>query len=82
MFDMLAFVERELQKTGVAPSKRYNRNTSGRASRRQLRGQARLQAVGGMSNLTKAMLAPADTKLCRIVDPRTGWKVDGSPQRL
>jgi hypothetical protein len=42
----------------------------------------RLQAVGGMNNLTKAMLAPADTKLCRIVDPRTGWKADGSPQRL
>ena len=82
MFDAMTFLQKELTKTGGAPSRRYNKNTSGRASRKQANGLRSQQAVGGMKNLTKAMLAPADAKLCRIVPNSTGWKVDGSPQRL
>lgn len=50
-----------------APTKRQHKHQSGKASRRQARGYQTLAAVGGMSSNLKASLAPADTKLCRVV---------------
>ena len=82
MFDLFTFAERELAKPGYAPSKRAVKNQSGRASRKQLRTAAVLQAVGGTKSTTAAIHAPSDQKLCRVVDTaEVGWLPDGRPRR-
>jgi hypothetical protein len=81
MFDVNTFMQRELAALAV-PSKRSVKNKSGRASRKQLRSAAVLQAVGGFSSTTSAVFAAPDHKMCRVVETaKVGWKPDGTPRR-
>lgn len=54
--------------SGSTPSKHQVKINSGRSSRRAMNGQAVLQRVGGYRNNTRAIYAPADAHLCRVVD--------------
>lgn len=80
-FDLGTFMQRELKKT-AAPTRNNNRAASGRASRRTMRGQAVLQAVGGFTNDANAIYAPPDHHMCVVVDHSKGRKADGTLNRL
>lgn len=62
-------------------SKRQNRNRSGRAGRRMYNGLRTVQAVGGYAEEMRAIYAPSEKEMCVVVDPRTGWNSDGTPNR-
>jgi len=81
MFDLHSFMQRELADTGGAPSRRSNKLRSGRTSRKQANAQRTLQRVGGFRSDFKAMTAPADTAMCRVVPSDTGWLPNGQPRR-
>ena len=66
----------------TVPSKRQNRNKSGRAGRRAYNSRQALQAVGGFSQDFKASLAKDGAALCIVVDHRRGYRADGSLNRL
>lgn len=80
MFDVHSFLQRELAKP-TSPSRRSNKNKSGRAGRRAWNGQRNLSSVGGYSNAVQAIYAPADKELCVVVPMETGWLPDGRPNR-
>lgn len=63
------------------PSKRANKNRSGRAGRKAYQGRKWASAVGGTTDLWKAVTAPADAELCKVVDPRRGFTNEGTPFR-
>jgi len=63
------------------PSKRSNRNKSGRAGRRMYNGRRTLNAVGGFARDADAIYADADTEMCVVVDPRKGYMPDGTLNR-
>ena len=81
-FDLQSFMQRELKKTGAAPSRRSNKVQSGRAGRKTYQGQKAVSKVGGFRNEVDAIYAPADYELCVVVDSRRGWKSNGEPNRL
>ena len=63
------------------PSKRANKNRSGRQMRKTANGQKTLQRAGGSMNLTDLMLdTTAYRELCHTVPAKTGY-VDGRPFR-
>jgi hypothetical protein len=72
---------REDSEDTSVPSKRQNRNRSGRAGRRMYNGLQTVQSVGGYASPLNAIYAPSDKELCVVVDPRTGYKPDGTPNR-
>lgn len=63
------------------PSKRRNKQHSGRAGRRMYNGLQTIQAVGGYANDIDAIYAPSDKELCVVVDPRVGYNDAGEPNR-
>jgi hypothetical protein len=81
-FDLNSFMQTQLRQTGSAPSRRSNKNHSGRTGRKAHNGRKALQKVGGSSNLIKAIYAPADKNLCVVVPMETGWLPNGQPNRL
>lgn len=66
--------------SGGAPSRRANKNRSGRAGRKAYNGRKWVQAVGGTSDMARAMYAPADKELCKVVPGDTGYR-NGKPFR-
>jgi hypothetical protein len=65
---------------GRAPSKRSNKNRSGRRGLKAYRGSKWVSAVGGMKDTVRAIYAPADYEMCRVVPFDTGMR-DGEPFR-
>jgi hypothetical protein len=50
------------------PSKRQNKQRSGRSARKQANGRKDLEAVGGVSGpWTRAAMKPADYHMCKVV---------------
>jgi hypothetical protein len=81
MFDLGAFMQKELARTGNAPSRRTNKQRSGRTLRKQANSQATLARVGGFRNPVRAIYAPANTNMCHVVDSNVGWLPNGQPRR-
>lgn len=65
---------------GRAPSKRGNKNRSGRRGLKAYRGHKWVAAVGGMKDPIRAIYAPADHEMCRVVPMTTGMR-NGVPWR-
>lgn len=79
-FDIKAQFEKAMKNAEV-PSRRANKNKSGRASRKAHNGNRSLQGVGGFRNTVQAIYAPGDHKMCVVVDSSRGWNPDGTPIR-
>lgn len=80
-FDLGSFLQRELAKQNHAPSKRVVKARSGRSARRTHSGQMWLNSVGGYASDVKAIYQPEGTEMCVVVDPRKGYKEDGTLRR-
>lgn len=52
------------QTTTHTPSKRHNKNRSGRTNVKRYHSRMELQRVGGYKNLLTAIAQPADAPLC------------------
>ena len=79
-FDLQSSLQRA-QASLEAPSKRQNRNRSGRASRRTYNGQRTLQAVGGRTTWWAAALADEGAPLCKVVQEMVGRTEGGQLKR-
>jgi hypothetical protein len=79
-FDLGTTLQRELASLST-PSRRSNKNHSGRSLRKSANGAEWLARVGGRSSDTAAIYAPADAHLCVVVPATVGWNADGTPRR-
>jgi hypothetical protein len=66
--------------TTRAPSKRAVKTRGGGSMRKQYNGAKWVSAVGGTTDLTKAIYADSETELCVTVDHRRGMR-GGKPFR-
>jgi hypothetical protein len=66
--DRIRALVKSLATTTTIPSKRSNKNRSGRSGVKAAHGRAWVAAVGGTTDLTKAIYAPADKHLCRTYE--------------
>lgn len=66
------------------PSKRANKNRSGRSGRKAYQGRKMIAAVGGYRENESAIFAEANTEMCHVVPTATtGWMPDGiTPRRM
>lgn len=62
-------------------SKRQNKNRGPARSKASWNAQRWVSAVGGTTDLMKAIYADSDKELCVVVDPRRGFLPDGTPNR-
>lgn len=53
----------------VIPSKRQNKNISGRQGRKTWNARRAEQAVGGMRDSNRAIAMPVGYEMCVVVDP-------------
>lgn len=81
-FDAKTLIARAIANQNPAPSRRQVKDRSGRSSRRAANSRRTLAAVGGFADDVKAMYAPADTEMCRVVPDSVGWLPDGRPRRF
>lgn len=80
-FDLQSFLTRQLA-TSETPSRRTNKNQSGRSGRKRYSSQQTLRAVGGYANQVQAIFAPPAQELCVVVPTaHVGWLPDGRPRR-
>lgn len=80
-FDLTSFLQRELAKSSDTPSRRSNKNKSGRALNKAHNSRKALLKVGGYSNNIQAIYAPPGEALCITVPHSVGWLPDGKPRR-
>ena len=62
------------------PSRRQNKNKSGRQYNKSANGRRDILSVGGYSNPYLAIFAPQGKELCHVVPMETGMR-DGKPFR-
>lgn len=74
---------RRLMKESEVPSRRSNRNRSGRQVRKQWQSQQAQQRAGGLGVMTAMLEGPEGVfrDLCNTVPSSTGFDPDGQPYR-
>jgi len=74
---------RRLMRDGTTPSKRANKNRSGRTGRKQWQTQQAQQRAGGLGYVRSYMEGPEGVfrNLCMTVPRQTGFDSDGVPFR-
>ena len=72
-----------LDTSNGTPSKRSNKNRSGRAGVKAYRGRNWVRNVGGFNSFEEAVLAPCDYEMCKVAPTETtGWYPNGDPRRF
>lgn len=74
-------VELEIRALGIEAAQRAERKPPYRGPMKKY-GRHNPSDVGGTTDLMKAIYAPPDTKLCKVVSDARGWKTGNKPNRL